>query len=111
MLVTDKDLGVWFGMDGHAIKTQPQLDLAVIALAEMHGFKMPEGIDLDGLHTLVHETENEDDLCKTIVNELIWQSELALQHLNKLVSDKGYRFGFTGEAYEFLGLYRLDKSQ
>lgn len=103
--ISDAELGVWFGIDGEAIKTQPQLDLAVIALAELHGFEMPKGIDLEGLHKLVHETD-EDSLCPTIVSELIWQCELATRYLNGLVNDKGFRFTFTGEHYDRLVLVR-----
>lgn len=106
MKVTDADLGVWFGIDGKSIKTQSELDLAVIALAGVYGFDKVDGEGLKAFHEMV-SGKSDEELCSGAVDSLIWYAELAIRHLNEVAKTAGCKFDFTGERYEFLGLYRL----
>jgi hypothetical protein len=102
----ETDLGVWFGIDGKAIKNQPQLDLAVIALAGVYGFKVARHRDLARVHKFIHNLENEnEELDFEFENLLIASAEVCVKFLNSILPT-GYQFTFTGEEYDTLELVK-----
>lgn len=102
----ETDLGVWFGIDGKSIKTQSQLDLAVIALAGLYGFKVGRHRDLAKFHAFVYEVENSGEkLCGEVTVALIEAAEDCIQFLNASLPD-GYKFTFTGEEYDTMELVK-----
>lgn len=103
--LTERDLGVWFKLDGVAIKTQPQLDVALLSLATLYGLPIPD-CQLELVYKVVHETD-EDELDSELVMWLISASEIAIKFLNHLANPAGYEFSFFGEEYENLALYKL----
>lgn len=104
--LTERDLGVWFKLDGVAIKTQPQLDVAVLSLATLYGLPIPD-CQLELVYAVVHSTDDEDELDRELVHWLIATSEIAMKYLNHLANPLGYEFTFFGEEYENLALYKL----
>lgn len=101
--LSERDLGVWFKLDGVAIKNQEQLDLAVIALAENYGLHFLPAPTMFALNGLV----NAGVVSEQITDTLIVGCELAIRHLNDLATKEGYKFSFTGDQYEQLTLYKL----
>ena len=102
----ENDLGAWFGIDGKSIKTQSQLDLAVIALAGAYGFKVARHRDLAKVHKFVYELENSgEELCGELSSILIMSAEVCTQFLNSILPS-GYEFTFTGEEYDTLELVK-----
>jgi hypothetical protein len=102
----ETDLGAWFGIDGKSIKNQPQLDLAVIALAGAYGFKVARHRDLALVHKFVYKLENEgEELDSEFENLLIASAEVCTQFLNSILPS-GYKFTFTGEEYDTLELVK-----
>ena len=111
MEITNKELGVWFGIDGVAIKNQSQLDLAVISLARNYGFRQDEDSNefLEIAHKYFHEDiEREEDAHSSAVETLILVCEEAIRFLNKLAGEQGFVFTFDGEDYDTLVLKQLD---
>jgi hypothetical protein len=106
LVLTEQDLGVWFKLDGVAIKTQPQLDVALLSLATLYGLPIPD-CQLELVYQVVHSTDHEEDLDDDLVIWLIAVSELAIKYLNNLANRAGYEFKFVGEDYENLTLYKL----
>ena len=99
--IDDNDLGVWFSIDGKGIKTQTEMDLALIALAECYGlFVAPIGFMMK-LHTHIHSGE---EVTKKLSHLLIDRAEVAVRYLNDLVDDK-YEFAFRGDEYENFGVF------
>ena len=103
--IKDSDLGVWFGIDHNAIHNQPQLDLAVVALAECYGFMLVPMPLMQSIHNAVHAM-SENDLDEELVEFLIVLSELAFQFL-ALKLPAGYEFKFIGEDYSQLELQKV----
>ena len=102
----ETDLGAWFGIDGKAIKTQAQLDLAVIALAGAYGFTANDLDSLAKIHNFVYQVEDSGaELCKEITFMLIDAAEACIQFLNASLP-AGYKFTFTGEEYDTLELVK-----
>lgn len=110
IILNDQDLGVWFSINGTSIKSQPQLDLAVISLAELYGFKEISMPTLMMAHKVVSNL-SEDDINPNVVMHLINYCEKAIQYLNSLAEEVGYKFDFSGEEYENLTLYKLGDLQ
>lgn len=101
-----RDLGFWFGIDGVAIKNQPQLDLAVIALAGLYGLRVAPKQALADLHNYVHSFDDENDIDPELVTNLISVAEVCTQYLNSVV-ERGYKFTFTGDDYSQLELVKV----
>lgn len=95
--VTEADLGFWFGIDGKAIKTQEQLDMAIVALAGLYGYKPLRQCQLDILNKVVHENDDEPE--HEMLMMMTAMSEVCLKYLNKHLPT-GYKFDFEGIAYE-----------
>lgn len=97
ILVSEADLGYWFGIDGKAIKTQEQLDMAIVALAGIYGYKPMRQCQLDILNKVVHENNDEPD--NEMLMVMTMMSDACLKFLNKHLPT-GYKFDFEGLAYE-----------
>jgi elongation factor P hydroxylase len=97
IIVKESDLGRWFGIDGKAIKTQEQLDLAIIALAGVYGYKPVRQNQLNILNKVIHNFEGEPDA--EMLMAMTAMSEACLKFLNKHLPT-GYKFDFEGLAYE-----------
>jgi hypothetical protein len=110
ILLTDQDLGLWFSINGTSIKSQPELDLAVISLAGLYGYKKIPMPVLEFAHKVVHRVPA-DTLEDSVVAALISYCELAIRHLNDLAGELGYKFDFAGEEYDQLMLYKLGDLQ
>ena len=97
IIVSEADLGYWFGIDGKAIKTQEQLDLAIIALAGIYGYKPVRQSQLDILNKVVHEHDGEPET--EMMMMMTAMSDACLKYLNHKLPT-GYKFDFEGLAYE-----------
>lgn len=105
--IKDTDFGFWFGIDGVAIKNQPQLDLAVIQLASVYGFTIDQpACVMETLYAAVSQIEDESELPHDPTHFLIWQAESAIQYLNAHLP-AGAKFDFSGEEYDQLHLVKL----
>lgn len=103
--IDENDLGVWFSIDGKGIKTQIEMDLALINLAEIYGFFSGPSVFMQKLHTFVHS--GEEVVSKKLTGLLIDQAEKAVQYLNNRI-DSRYEFQFTGKEFENFGVYLKD---
>ena len=97
ILVDDSDLGRWFGIDGKAIKTQEQLDMAIVALAGLYGYKPMRQCQLDILNKVIHEHDGEPE--HEMLMMMTMMSEACMKFLNHHLPT-GYKFDFEGLAYE-----------
>ena len=95
--VNETDLGYWFGIDGKAIKTQEQLDLAIIALAGVYGYKPMRQRQLEMLNKVVKEQDDEPN--EEMLMMMTMMSDACLKYLNNKLPT-GYKFDFEGLAYE-----------
>ena len=95
--VDENDLGYWFGIDGKAIKTQEQLDMAIVALAGLYGYKPMRQCQLNILNKVVHENDGDPD--SEMLMMMTMMSDACLKYLNKHLPT-GYKFDFEGLAYE-----------
>lgn len=98
ILVTDNDLGRWFGIDGKAIKTQEQLDMAIIALSGLYGYKPLRQNQLNQLNKVVNEL-GDGEVDSEMLMAMTMMSEACLKFLNHHLPT-GYKFDFEGLAYE-----------
>lgn len=97
--VTDSDLGRWFGIDGKAIKNQEQLDLAIIALAGLYGYKPARQRQLNEMHKYVYGV---DEVESTAVLLLGMAADSCLDFLNSALPE-GYKFDLQGMGeYDFV---------
>lgn len=101
--IDESDLGVWFGIDGNAIKTQEQLDLAVIALAGLYGKRSASIAELKKAHAIVHE--DDPDIPQDLYFALSLKADSAFKYLNQLLPE-GYEFEFEGLDYSQFTLRR-----
>lgn len=101
-----RDLGYWFGIDGVAIKNQPQLDLAVISLASLYGLEIISERKFKEIHTYIYSHDSEETMDEGLVNALIALAEVCTQYLNQSV-ERGYKFEFTGADYSKLELVKV----
>lgn len=108
MQLSDKDLGVWFGINGTSIKTQMELDLAVISLALNYGFDELTECMVSVIQKELEEgTEHEEELEMLLIDKC----DKATKFLNALAKKQGYEFRYSGEEYDTLELARFDKLQ
>lgn len=98
ILITEQDLGTWFRIDGKAIKTQEQLDMAIIALAGLYGYKPLRQNQLNQLNKVVNQL-GEDEADSEMLMAMTMMSDACLKYLNKQLPT-GYKFDFEGLAYE-----------
>ena len=101
----DRDLGLWFEINGVSIKNQPQLDYNVVSLASFYGLNLVSQDDLETIYSLVSETD-ERDLPDDLIEDLITLCELCTRYLNTIV-ERGYQFTFTGDDYSRLELVKV----
>jgi hypothetical protein len=99
ILITEQDLGTWFSVDGKAIKNQEQLDMAIIALAGLHGYKPIRQNQLDALNQKIQNTDESERADSDLVMALTMMSDSCLQYLNHHLPT-GYKFDFAGLAYD-----------
>jgi hypothetical protein len=101
--IDESDLGVWFGIDGKAINTQEQLDLAVIALAGLYGKRSATLAEMKKVHALVYEDEPE--ISQDLFFALSLKADKAVRYLNQILPE-GYEFDFEGMDYSQFTLRR-----
>lgn len=95
--ISESDLGLWFGVDGKAIKNQEQLDLAIIALAGLYGKRFGSLLQMQNIHRFVHLDDAEID--EDLFTFLSFSADRAFQYLNTLLPE-GYEFNFEGAEYQ-----------
>ena len=101
--IDESDLGVWFGIDGKAINTQEQLDLAVIALAGLYGKRSASLSELKQVHSVVYEDDPE--ISRDLFIALSLKADRAVKYLNQILPE-GYEFDFEGMDYSQFTLRR-----
>ena len=99
ILIKENDLGTWFSIDGKAIKTQEQLDMAIIALAGLHGYKPLRQAQLNLLNEKIQNADADVKADSDLIMALTMMSDACLQYLNHHLPT-GYKFDFGGIAYD-----------
>lgn len=102
MELTNRDLGVWFGVNGVSIKSQMELDFAIISLANNYGYVELEVEELRYFYTYFYIRGEEGD--NDTEEILMYYGQRALKFLNEMAEQQGYKFDFGGEEYDTLVL-------